>query len=99
VVGPSRGAWSEELGGVVGSHPPLEKRLQRIAAMGGVDLTEKPKFRWAPAQLTLAALLASPLLLTIASLFFFIAVISMLLAAVPAIGLTLVGLKLVLALL
>ncbi|HEY7698333.1 MAG TPA: M48 family metalloprotease, partial [Vicinamibacteria bacterium] len=45
VVGPARGAWSEELGGAVGSHPPLEKRLQRIAAMGGVDLTEKPKFR------------------------------------------------------
>lgn len=99
VVGASRGGWSADLGGVVGSHPPLPKRLQRIAAMGGVDLTEKPKFRWAPAQLTLATLLASPLLLTIASLFFAIAVISMGLAVIPAIGLTLLELKLVLALL
>ena len=99
VVGSSRGTWSEELGGVVGSHPPLPKRLQRIAAMGGVDLTEKAKFRGTPAELTLKTFVTSPLVFTIASLFFLIAVISMGLAAIPAIGLTLLGLKLVLALL
>ena len=98
VVGSSRGAWSEELGGVVGSHPPLRKRLERIAAMGGLDLTEKTKFR-APAELTLKTLLTSPLVFTIASVFFVIGVVSMGLAAIPAIGLTLLGLKLVLALL
>jgi Zn-dependent protease with chaperone function len=99
VVGASRGAWSGELGGVVGSHPPLPERLQRIAAMGGLDLTEKSKSRGASAELTLKTLLTSPLVFTIASLFFLIAVISMGLAAIPAIGLTLLGLKLVLALL
>ena len=99
VVGSSRGAWSKELGGVVGSHPPLRKRLQRIAAMGGLDLTEKTKSRGAPVELTLKTLLTSPLVLTLASVFFVIGVVSMGLAAFPAIGLTLLGLKLVLALL
>jgi Zn-dependent protease with chaperone function len=95
----SRGAWSEELGGVVGSHPPLRKRLRRVAAMGGLDLTDEAKFRGAPGELTLKTLLASPLLYTIALLFFVIAIISMALAAIPAIALTLFALKLVLMLL
>jgi Zn-dependent protease with chaperone function len=99
VVGASRGEWSKELGGIVGSHPPLAKRLQRIAAMGGVDLTGKPRRSGTPATLTLGALVASPLLLTIASLFFLIAVASMALATAPAIALTLLGLELVRALL
>ncbi len=99
VVGASRGAWSGELGGVLGSHPPLRKRLERIAAMGGVDLTEKTSYLGSPAELTLKALLASPLVFTIASLFFVIGVVSMGLAAFPAIGLTLLGMELVLALL
>jgi Zn-dependent protease with chaperone function len=99
VVGSSRGAWSDELGGVVGSHPPLRKRLERIAAMGGLDLTEKVKFRGAPAELMLKTLFTSPLLFTIASVFLVIGVVSMGLAAIPAIGLTLLGLELVLALL
>jgi hypothetical protein len=67
--------------------------------MGGIDLTKKARFRGAPGALTLKTLVASPLLLTIASLFFAIGVVSMGLAAIPAIGLTLLELKLVLALL
>ena len=67
--------------------------------MGGLDLTEKTKSRGAPAELTLKTLFTSPLVFTIASVFFVIGVVSMGLAAFPAIGLTLLGLKLVLALL
>jgi Zn-dependent protease with chaperone function len=99
VVGASRGEWSRELGGVVGSHPPLAKRLQRLAAMGGVDLSGKPTLRESEGRLTLRTILASPLYSTIISMFFVIALVSMVFAAIPAIGLTLLGLELVRALL
>jgi Zn-dependent protease with chaperone function len=97
--GGGRGAWSRELGGVVGSHPPLGKRLERLSAMGGIDLRGAKSLRGASGALTLGALVRSPLLLTIASMFFLIAVVSMGIAAATSIALTLVELELVLALL
>ncbi len=99
VVGAGKGAWSEEMGGLVRAHPPIQKRLARITAMGGVDRSEtKPRVRWTPIQTALVALFAVPLVAVVVSLLFFVLWMSFALAALPSLFLTLLALSAVLAL-
>jgi heat shock protein HtpX len=97
VVG-SPGGWSEELGGLGGSHPPLAKRLKRLAAMGGRDLSG-PEPSWKPRQWTAASLVLVPLAALTVPLMGVVVVLSFVLAAFPALLVTLAGLAIVVAIL
>jgi Zn-dependent protease with chaperone function len=98
VVGAPGGGWSEELGGLGGSHPPLRKRLKRIAAMGGRDLSG-PERSWKPREWTAASLILLPLAALTVPLMGVVVVLSFLLAAFPALLVTLAGLAIVVAIL
>jgi Zn-dependent protease with chaperone function len=98
IVGAPGGGWSEELGGIGGSHPPLAKRLKRLAAMGGREWRE-PRRRFHPQEWTAASLLLAFLAALTVPLMGVVVVLSFLLSAVPALLVTLVALALVVAIL
>jgi Zn-dependent protease with chaperone function len=98
VVGAPGGGWSKELGGLGASHPPLAKRLKRIAAMGGRD-PSGPEPSWKPRQWTAASLVLVPLAALTVPLMGVVVVLSFVLAAFPALLVTLAGLAIVVAIL
>jgi Zn-dependent protease with chaperone function len=99
VVGAPGGGWSRELGGIGGSHPPLGKRLARIAAMGGRAIRE-PERSYAPRpRWTAASLVLVPLAALVVPLMGVVVVLSFFLAAFPALLVTLVELAIVVAIL
>jgi hypothetical protein len=98
VVGASGGGWSKELGGLGGSHPPLAKRLKRLAAMGGRDRSG-PERSWKPREWTAASLILVPLAALTVPLMGVVVVLSFFLAAFPALLTTLAALAIVVAIL
>jgi len=98
VVGAPGGGWSEELGGLGSSHPPLEKRLKRLAAMGGRDF-RAPARSFMPREWTAASLILVPLAALTVPLMGVVVALSFLLAAFPALLTTLAALAIVVAIL
>jgi Zn-dependent protease with chaperone function len=98
VVGAPGGGWSSDLGGFGNSHPSLQKRLKRIAAMGARDLS-RPTAKWTASQWSGSSLLLLPLAALTVPLMGVVLVLSFLLAAVPALLVTLAGLSIAVAIL